>query len=234
MAVRDIAGTRSLSITGYGLWRWRLMAQGNPDTAPLLASFLSSAVRWLTSHEEGRSVRVASDRDQFSRGEPVSFSGQVYNANSQPVEDAQLSVEIAGAAGRFQADMRPMGNGRYEGEIEGLPPGEFTFKAAASKGGHDLGRDAGSFMVGGLNLEYLDTRMNAEVLRQLAYRTAGGFVTYGDADRLRGMLATLRSLVPREEQRSDALELHRWPYMLALVIALLSAEWIIRKRSGMI
>jgi hypothetical protein len=234
MAVRDVAGTRSLSLMGYGLWRWRLMAQGNPDIAPLFASFLSSGIRWLTSREEGRNVRVAPTRDQFSRGEPVSFSGQAYNASSQPVEDAQMSIEITGGGEQIRTDLHPLGSGRYEGAVEGLPPGEFTFTATATGGGHELGRDAGSFLVGGLNLEYLDTRMNAEVLQQIAYQTAGGYLTYRDADRLREMLGSLRSLSPRDEQRGETLELHRWPYVLALVIALFSAEWIIRKRNGMI
>jgi hypothetical protein len=234
MALRDIALTRSLSVMGYGLWRWRLMAQGNSDTAPLFASFLSSAIRWLTSREEGRSVRVTPTRDQFSRGEPVSFSGQVYNTNSQPVEDAQVSVEIAGEGEHLQTDLHPLGSGRYEGALEGLPPGEFTFRATATRGGHELGRDGGSFLVGGLNLEYLDTRMNAEVLRQLAYRTGGEFLTYREVNRLRELLGSLQTLTPRDEQRIEALELHRWPYVMALVLALFSAEWVIRKRSGMI
>jgi hypothetical protein len=210
------------------------MAQGNSDTAPLFASFLSSAVRWLTSREEGRSVRVAPTRDQFSRGEPVSFSGQAYNANSQLVEDAQMSIEITGEGEHIQADLHSLGGGRYEGAVEGLPPGEFTFRAIATRGGHEFGRDTGSFLVGGLNLEFLDTRMNAEVLQQLAYRTAGGYLACRDAGRLREMLGSLKSLSPSDEQKTEALELHRLPFMLVLVIALFSAEWIIRKRSGMI
>ena len=234
MAVRDIAGTRSLSIMGYGLWRWRLMAQGNPDTAPQFASFLSSALRWLTSRDEGRNVRVVPVRDQFSRGELVAFSGQVYNEESQPVDDAQVSVEISGGGASIHTDLHPLGSGRYDGSVEGLPAGDFTFRAAASKGGHDAGHDSGSFLVGGLNLEYLDTRMNAEILRQIAYRTSGEYLPSRDAGNLREKLRTLGPLAAREEQKTEAIELHRWPYLLALVIALFSAEWIIRKRSGMI
>jgi len=83
-------------------------------------------------------------------------------------------------------------------------------------------------------LEYIDTRMNAEALRQIAYKTGGRYLSATEAGELRGMLTLLPSLAPREEQKTDSLELHRWPYMLALVIALFSAEWIIRRRSGMI
>jgi hypothetical protein len=48
------------------------------------------------------------------------------------------------------------------------------------------------------------------------------------------MLGSLKSLAPRDEQKTETLELHRLPFVLVLVIVLLSAEWIIRKRSGMI
>jgi hypothetical protein len=145
-----------------------------------------------------------------------------------------MSIEITGEGEHIQADLHSLGGGRYEGAVEGLPPGEFTFRAIATRGGHEFGRDTGSFLVGGLNLEFLDTRMNAEVLQQLAYRTAGGYLACRDAGRLREMLGSLKSLSPSDEQKTEALELHRLPFMLVLVIALFSAEWIIRKRSGMI
>jgi hypothetical protein len=76
--------------------------------------------------------------------------------------------------------------------------------------------------------------MNAEILRQIAYRTGGEYLPSRDAGNLREKLRTLGPLAAREEQKTEAIELHRWPYLLALVIALFSAEWVIRKRSGMI
>jgi len=233
MALRDIGGTRSLCLTGYGLWRWRLMAQGNRETAPLFASFLSSAIRWLTS-PAGRSVRVTPAREQFAGGEPVSFTGQVYDETVRPVEDAQVTVQIGGAGEHPETLLHALGNGRYEGSMEGLPPGEYTYTAAAARGGRLLGKDTGSFTVGGMNLEYIDTRMNAEALRAIAYRSGGEYVGADDAGALQGMLAALPSLRAREDRQAESLQMHRWPYSLALIIALLTAEWILRKRSGML
>ena len=234
MALRDVGGTRALCVTGYGLWRWRLMAQGSPETATLFASFLSSAIRWLTGPEGGRTVSVRPAREQFAGGEPVTFTAQVYDESARPVEDAQVTVQIAGANGRPETELHALGNGRYEGALEGLPPGSYTYAATAVRTGHALGRDAGSFTVGGLNLEFLDTRMNADLLRSIAYRSGGQFVDAAEAGALKGMLAALPALRAREDARADALQLHRSGWILALVVMLLAAEWILRRRSGML
>ena len=234
MALRDVGGTRALCVTGYGLWRWRLMAQGSPATATLLSSFLSSAIRWLTGPEGERTVRVTPAREQFAGGEPVSFTGQVYDESARPVEDAQVTVQIGGAAQHPSAELHALGNGRYEGALEGLPPGDYTYAAVAARAGHTLGKDAGSFTVGGLNLEFIDTRMNAEALRAIAYRSGGAYVDESDAGALKGMLETLPALRAREDRHAEAIQLHRWPWMLGTIVALLAAEWVLRKRSGML
>lgn len=234
MACRNLAGTRALAILGYGLWRWRLMAQASGETARFFPTFLAAAVSWLTSRDEGKNVRVIPEKDLFARGERIGFSGQVYTSGARPVDNAQLRVTVTGADQTVETELHPIGSGRYEGEIDGLGQGEYTFRAAASSGGSSFGTDVGTFTVGGLNLEFLETRMNAELLQQIAYRTGGKFFTPSTAGGLRAALDSLRTLVPREERRAQAIELPHWHYLLAVIILLLAAEWIIRKRSGML
>jgi hypothetical protein len=234
MACRNLAGTRSVAILGYGLWRWRLMAQAGGETARFFPMFLSAAVSWLTSRNEGKNVRVVPEKDVFARGERIGFSGQVYTSGSRPVENAQLRVTVSGADQAVETELRPIGSGRYEGEIDGLAQGEYTFRAAAFSGGSSLGTDAGTLRVGGLNLEFLETRMNAELLQQIAYRTGGKFFTPATAGGLRAALDSLGTLAPREERHAQAIELPHWPTLLAFIILLLAAEWIVRKRSGML
>jgi hypothetical protein len=141
---------------------------------------------------------------------------------------------VSGADQAVETELRPIGSGRYEGEIDGLAQGEYTFRAAAFSGGSSLGTDAGTLRVGGLNLEFLETRMNAELLQQIAYRTGGKFFTPATAGGLRAALDSLGTLAPREERHAQAIELPHWPTLLAFIILLLAAEWIVRKRSGML
>ena len=234
IASRAIAETKSIAVLGYGLWRWRLMAQGNPATAPFLQQFLSTSVMWLVSRDIGRGVRAGPLKDEFSLGEKVDFAAQVYDATAKPVENAVVHLSITGTSGQMETDLRPVGNGRYEGTVEGLPKAEYRFEASASVEGTVMGRDKGSFTVGGLALEFMETRMNADLLRQIAYRTGGRFFAATEAVGLREALDSVKTFAPREERRSDTIELPHWGTMLAILVILLAAEWTIRKRSGML
>ncbi len=234
VAVRNVNKQKSMAVTGYGLWRWRLMAQGTPQTEKLLATFLSNSIRWLTTRDDNRPVKVTPTKDAYTQGEPMEFVGQVYDANANPVENAQLKVTARREGKEYTTTLRPIGNGRYEGVLEGLNEGDYTFSASANTEGQPLGDDAGRFSVGELALEFQDTRMNAQLLRQLAGRTGGKFYTPETFANLVDELRNTPTFVPKEIHSAQEFELWHWKYMLALVVLLFAVEWFVRKRAGML
>ncbi|MEO8167600.1 MAG: hypothetical protein ABI623_05080, partial [bacterium] len=233
--IRNVNKQKSLAVLGYGVWRWRLMAQGVPETEKLLATFVFNSIRWLTTRDDNRPVKVTPTKTAFTQGEPIEFVGQVYDASANPVENAQLKL-VARQQGNPSAEtnLRPVGNGRYEGTLEGLGEGDYSFKAVASSDGQPLGEDNGRFSIGELALEFQDTRMNVQLLRQLAVRTGGEFSTPADFTDIFSKLKNLPSFVPRDIHQTREFELWNWKYMLALVVLLFAVEWFIRKRSGML
>jgi hypothetical protein len=234
VVARNVNKQKSLAIVGYGIWRWRLMAQGNPYTERLLSTFLSNAIRWLTTRDDNRPVKVVPTKSQFTQGEPIEFAAQVYDASANPIENAQLKVTAKGSGGEFETALRSIGSGRYEGTMDGVPEGDYTFRAAASLDGQTLGEDKGRFTVGELNLEFQDTRMNVQLLRQLAARSGGKYFSPLEISDLPEAIRSQQSFAPREIQRAQSFELWNWKYMLALVVLLLAIEWFVRKRSGML
>lgn len=234
IAIRNVNKQKSLAILGYGIWRWRLMAQGNPQTERLFSTFLSNSIRWLTTRDDTKPVKVTPTKPAFARGEQVEFIGQVYDANANPVEDALVKVTAVQGDREFVATLRPIANGRYEGVLEGLEQGDYTYKATASFEGQPLGEDNGRFSIGELNLEYQDTRMNAQLLRQIAARSGGAFFLPSDLPDLGAVLSAQPTFVARAVHASREFELWNWKYMLALVVALFAIEWFLRKRSGML
>jgi hypothetical protein len=234
VVARNVNRQKSLAIVGYGIWRWRLMAQGNPYTERLLSTFLSNAIRWLTTRDDNRPVKVVPTKSQFTQGELIEFAAQVYDASANPIENAQLKVTAKGGGGEFETTLRSIGNGRYEGTMDGVPEGDYTFRAAASLDGQTLGEDKGRFTVGELNLEFQDTRMNVQLLRQLAARSGGRYFSPTEISALPEALRSQQSFAPREIQRAQSFELWNWKYMLAFVVLLLAIEWFVRKRNGML
>lgn len=232
--LRNVNKQKSMAMLAYGVWRWRLLAQGSPETERLLAVFLSNSIRWLTTRDDDRPVKITPLKQTFTQGEPVEFIGQVYDASANPVENADVTVMTEHQGNRYETLLRPIGNGRYEGAFEGLPEGDYTFRAQAVREGQPAGEDRGRFSVGELSLEFLDTRMNAQLMRQLAGRTGGAFFTSANVDGLPDALRRSAAFSPREVQQATEFELWNWKYMLALVVLLLAVEWFVRKRSGML
>jgi len=231
---RNVNRQKSLAILGYGLWRWRLMAQGNPETSQLLSAFLANSIRWLTTRDDSRPVKVTTTKDAYTQAEPVEFVGQVYDANSQPVDNAEVRVRVQRGTNQYETTLRQLGSGRYEGSVDGLAQGDYTFRATAQVDGQQLGEDRGRFSVGELNLEFEDTKMNAQLLRQLAYRTGGEFFNPDQLSALPEKLSAQKSFVPRDVVHTRAVELWNWQHTLAFVVLLLGLEWFLRKRSGML
>ncbi|MCI0707303.1 MAG: FixH family protein [Ignavibacteriae bacterium] len=235
---RNINRRKSLAILGYGIWRWTMLADNTSGSNTLLEEFLSNAVRWLTTREDDRRVRVQPVRETFGGTEPVEFAAQVYDENYRPVDNADVTVSMrqSGASGDAQDEMKlsPVGNGQYEGSLDFLNEGDYRYSATARVNGDVAGEDNGTFSVGGLNIEFLETRMNKELLQQIASRTGGAYYSPGDVASLASDIAALPGFKPRESVQSEDIELWNKSWMLGLVVGLFSLEWFVRKRNGML
>jgi hypothetical protein len=140
---------------------------------------------------------------------------------------------IAPDSTRYPYDMNAVGNGRYVLEIGSLPEGAYRYVAEAQQGGSTLGTDRGQFAVGALTLEFQDTRANATLLRQIAYRSGGSFVPAEGIDDLIASLSGSDTFTPQVIEQESDVKLWHMSSLLIVVILLLGAEWILRKRSGM-
>ncbi len=234
LLTRSIGQQKSVALTGYGIWRWRLMTQGDNSAKDILPSFLTAAVRWLTTPEDLRRFKVSATQERYPQGEPVTFEAQLTSSTAQPLDDARVRVVVRRAAGVAEADLRSLGNGRYEGSMEGLEEGDYAFHATAERNGTTVEQDSGRFAIGAMDLEFRETRMNSELLRQLAERTGGRYFTPDDFGSFDSVLHAQRSFVPRTTRTVADLELWHWRTLLAVLILLFAAEWLLRKWHGML
>jgi len=231
---RNVNGRKSFAVTGYGIWRWRLMAQGNRETANFLPLLLTNAVRWLTTKEDEKNVRIIPTKEAFSTAEPVEFTAQVYDEQLRPVDNAEVNVELTHGQETSQIALNAIGNGRYEGSTEGLSEGDYTFAGKAKAGGTAYGEDKGKFSVGQMNVEFLETKMNEQLLEQLAFRAGGKYYNIANSGNLAGDMKSAVTFSQKELVQKSELELWNWQYLAAVIVLLLGVEWFVRKRNGML
>lgn len=247
---RTLSNAKSLAVLGYGLYRWKLLgyaaeqAKGR-DIPDVFATFLDNGLRWLTTNDQGKFVRIKTTRELYANGEVVEFTGQVYDRSYNPVDNADVRVTIAGAAAGGSRQSTPreillsaLGGGRYTAQVQGLAQGEYSFSGVAALNNQPYGSDEGRFSVGELNIEYQNLRMNAALLRRMAERTGGRFFTAQQVIQNPQALTDALTKAPNFKARpvTERTEITVWnrPWLLAIAIGLFALEWFTRKRSGMV
>lgn len=242
---RTGASTRVLAVLGYGLFRWRLMGfaadrSKGKESADILSLFVNNAARWITAGDQGKRMRIATTRDVYAQGEPVEIVAQVYDQSYTPADNADVRVTLSLLGSSNANDKRDIlltgiGNGRYTAQVQGLRAGEYSFSGNALYRDALLGEDAGRFTIGNVALEYQDQRMNDRLLKDIAIKTGGKFIPIHECNPqevLRAMLAEPNFVSrPITEQKEIPLWTTFWT--VALAILAFSAEWWLRKQSGM-
>ena len=231
---RSVNRRKSVALLAYGLWQWKMYSSRVPGSENLLEQFFSNTIRWLTTREDDRPVRVQPVKETFSGQDPVEFTAQVYDDTFKPLDNGEVTVEIKQGGRSDQLSLVSIGNGRFEGTFGPLPEGDYGYTARVLAGGQRLAEERGSFSVGGMYVEFLETRMNEMLLKRMAEQTGGRYYGGKDIGRLPQDLASLPGFRPREVMRSSEIELWNRGWMLALIVFFFAAEWFLRKRNGML
>jgi len=223
-------GGKSLVFLGHGLYRWDLLMRGTGSTHEVLKGFLENAVRWLATHEEGKTVRISTDKRVYRAGEDIFLSAQVYSETYQPVEGALVTLTVTSPSGEFPIQLEDVGGGRYKKTFRVFESGMYALIGEALFQRRSLGKDKTEFSVSSFNPEFLDTRANPELMKSLAWTTGG---KSGPPDSLASLINAMH-FSPHVLHFSREIELYDSPWVLAAIVFFLSLEWLIRKRMGMV
>lgn len=234
LVVRRRSGTRSAAFLATDTWRWANVPTNLEAVRPFWPNLVSNLVRWAATREADQPVRVRPVTTSFAGGEPIEFTGQVYDESMRAVSDAAVDVTVTAPDGsEYPYAMEPVGSGRYVLDVGSLPEGNYRYTARAAQQGRTLGRDQGQFSVGALTLEYRETRANATLMRQIARRSGGSTYTPATLDGLMQTLQASGRFEPTVQEETREAELwHASAFLLAILLCL-GAEWVLRKRMGL-
>ena len=208
-------------------WRLDLMSSGVDGRPQTIRTFWRDATKWLALDAPSGRVRTSTERPVYRAGEEVVFAVQVFDELLKPQSGARVQVALAGREG---FDLQPQGAGHYRGVASGLSSGTYEYEVRAAVGQAAVGAVTGRFVVEEYSIELGDLRADPLLLGELARVSGGRAYPLADWEDM------LEQLAPRKRwvEKAEVLPLWGplWPALLA--IALLAAEWLGRKRSGMI
>ncbi len=230
LSVYDTGKRKSIALLAYGTWRWDLLMHGVGKKNRNYLTFLKNCVRWLTTKDESKLVRISSNKEIYRSGEEVEFTAQVYFEDYQPVDGAEVTVQVPGPDETQDLTLVNIGDGRYVGNFQVLSGGDYNFTGTAYQQGRVLGRDTGRFSVEEFSLEFQNTRMNEPLLRRIAEESGGQFYLSSDLATLGKNLSFPKKYIVLKSEW----EIWTQPAVLIACLVLLGLEWLIRKRKGML
>jgi uncharacterized membrane protein len=227
VAVQRYGRGRAMIFAGEASWRWRMLQPADNRTYEY---FWRQAVRWVAVPAPDQVTVTVPDSTE--PGDSVEVGVDVRDAAFAPAFDATVDATLSmpggearpltlrpepGAAGRFVSAFRPAGEGLYRLRVEARQDAQL------------LGSSTRWFYVGGGDREFADPRLDEGFLRRVAAESGGRYVRNEDASQLD---AWLESAVPQTVE-PEVRELWHHPWSFVVLVALLSAEWILRRRWGL-
>ena len=256
LAVERYGKGRSGVFTADTTYRWYLPMRGLGQQSPYTV-FWGQLVRWLAGTDvknRGTSAGVETlvDKTVLSVGEPVRVRAIVRDEKGDATRYAQVSITLKPTDGKGEpqtVSLAPaaMRDGLYEATVTSLAKGDWTADVVAKKDGKELGHSPLKFSVIPPADEMFKLAADATLMGKIATSTAGYAYRLSRLPQLIDLLSrggdqqlvqqrsvplhnTARSLLavigvfPTWADRFDL------PMQTVVIVVLLSAEWVLRRR----
>jgi hypothetical protein len=165
-------------------------------------------------------------------GETVTITASVRDALYLGVNSAEISALVTGPAGhesRIPLDFVVDRDGEYRGRFTAPADGLYEIKAAVTNPAL-AANDARTYLRAAPDDgESFDAAMRASLLKRIATETGGRFYTPATAASLANDITYLGRGVTVVQQK----DLWDMPVVLVLLVAMLGAEWALRRRWGL-
>ncbi len=217
-------------ICGEGIWRWRIGAFQQTESHDAFNEIITKCVQYLSSKEDKSLFRVNGKND-FLENEPVLFEAELYNPSFEPINNRDVNMKIRNEEGQeFDYTFSPSGVG-YKLNAGQLPVGNYSYVASVNSDQGML-KETGEFSVSPLQLEFVNTIADHRLLYQFAHDNNGEMVYPSNMNSIADMIRNKKEIVSVAYENKKLDDLINYKWILALLIAMLGLEWLLRKRSG--
>jgi hypothetical protein len=258
LATMNMGNGKVMYLAGDATWRLRQVGGQN-----LHERFWGQVIRWVVGNDlpaGGQFVRFGSDKPRYIGGEAAVITARLHDIHMAPLRGQQVKVVARvlpssgaasdpGAPTRVEADMTEVADspGMYRAVLGNLPSGivelSLTGGDVAGLMANDSSASQKTLVIdvqNSLNLEQRNINADHHTMAALAETGNGASFTGPYADLLAEQLPELDYKNTQVEQiglftdpEAKLTKYTHWVFLF-LFLGLLSAEWIIRKRGGLV
>lgn len=226
------AGDKKIAVlAGEGIWRWRLEDFRETGNHEATTELLTKVIQFMVSKDDKRKFRVYPSRSTIDESEKVILNAELYNDNYELINTPDASITLKHSNKKtYPYLFSRTGNG-YILDAGVLPPGEYTYTANTQLG-REKHTGSGQFAIIQQQTEYRQTTANHQLLYNLAQLNNGEMIYPSEINTLMDKIQKnelIKTISYEDRKYEDLISLK---LIFFLILALLSAEWFIRKRNG--
>ena len=219
-------------------WRWR-----NPYAETYMDAFWRNVVRHLAQGRLQRRndlLELTVDKNQLETGDKVRVALRIVDTELQPASAQEQPIFLVDAANRSERRLLravPGEPGSYQASFTMATAGVFRFVVHQNQNPADAVLAREDVLVKVPDRELAQSSQDQATLERIAEASSGAsgggrYVFLGDADRLAADFVGRKAYESREDTRTRPAWDSWWS--LAVLLLVLSVEWILRKRARLI
>lgn len=231
LVVQDVGRGRSMAFAGDTTYQWVLAGQKEQHQR-----FWQQVILWLAHKEsqgdEATWLTLGSRRIRPGQAQELSFGAR--DKDKQPIANATYQVTVTGpGAESFKVNPEKAPLGGQARFSEATKPGEYTVAVTAFQDGKPVGVPASQrYMVFEEDLELNNPVADLGLLAEIAQETGGQVVA---PEKLAEHIRVLRGKgFSQELEQVSTVPLWDNPWILLVYCLLLSTEWWLRKKRGLV
>ena len=221
-------GRTAIFATG-GSWRWQML---QPLADMSHEMFYRQLLRWVVS-DTPRHITGSTPKTLLADESNVKLRAEVRDKTYLPASDAIVEAHITGdGVPQEVVNMtpEPLEQGVFGAEWTVPQTGSYIVEVVAKRGSEELGRDTFTFRREDGIAENFHVEQNRELLQKLSAETGGQYYKASDAQRLAKDINYSQAGITVRETR----DLWDMPAIFLLFLGIRAAEWLLRRRWGVI
>jgi len=221
---------KSIAQTVQDTWLWQMHASMSLEDQTH-ENYWRQMLRWLVD-EVPDTVEAHSITDRVEPGETVTLVADVVDPAFLELNDAKVTAYVSGPSGEVEElPLQWSGerDGEYRGTFKAKSEGIYAARVEGTRAGKPVGSSTTRVRAVPSDAEYFDASMQSARLQRIAEETGGRFYTTANVAGLPEDVKYSGRGVTTIEER----ELWHMPVVLLTMLALLSAEWVMRRRVGL-